>query len=74
MAYSKLLSKFYDPSNNNVAYISNMLQAARYLQNGAQEDLVDILFAGTKNDGLVFVFRKSELIQGLYKRWQNHDL
>lgn len=74
MAYSKLLSKFYDPSNNSVLYISNMLQCARYLQNGAQEDLVDILFDGTKNDGLVFVFRKSELIQDLYKKWQNHEL
>lgn len=74
MTYSKLLNRSYDPSNSSVVYISNMVQCHRYLQNGAQEDLVDILFEGTKNDCLVFVFRKSPLIQELYQRWQNHDL
>lgn len=74
MAYSKLLNKNYDPSNNNVVYISNMIQCCRYLQNGAQEDLMDILYTDTRNDCLVFVFRKSPLIQELYKKWQNHDL
>ena len=74
MAYSTLLKRYYDPSNSNVIYISNMVQCHRYLQNGAKEDLVDILFEGTRNDCLVFVFRKSELIQDLYKKWQNHEL
>lgn len=74
MAYSKLLNKNYDPSNNSVVYISNMIQCCRYLQNGAQEDLMDILYTDTRNDCLVFVFRKSPLIQELYKKWQNHDL
>ena len=72
--YSRLLNKHYDPSNSSVVYISNMVQCHRYLQNGAQEDLVDILFEETKNNCLVFVFRKSPLIQELYQRWQNHDL
>jgi len=74
MVYSKLLNRSYDPSNNSVVYISNMVQCHRYLQNGAQEDLVDILFEETKNNCLVFVFRKSPLVQELYQRWQNHDL
>lgn len=74
MTYSKLLNRYYDPSNSSVVYISNMVQCHRYLQNGAQEDLVDILFEETKNNCLVFVFKKSPLIQELYQRWQNHDL
>jgi hypothetical protein len=74
MAYSNLLHKSYDPSNSSVVYISNMVQCHRYLQNGAQEDLVDILYTDTKNDCLVFVFRKSPLIKDLYARWQEHNL
>ena len=74
MVYSELLKRHYDPSNSSVVYISNMVQCHRYLQNGAKEDLVDILFEETKNDCLVFVFKKSPLIQELYQRWQNHSL
>lgn len=74
MAYSRLLNKFYDPSNNSAVYLSNMVQCQKYLQNGGEVDLVDILYTGTRNDCLVFVFRKSPLIQELYKKWQNHDL
>lgn len=74
MAYSKLLNKSYDPSNSSVVYISNMVQCHRYLQNGAHEDLVDILYTDTRNDCLVFVFRKSPLIQELYSKWQQHLL
>lgn len=74
MKYSQLLNRYYDPSNDSAVYISNMVQCHRYLQNGAQEDLVDILFEGTKNDCLVFVFRKSPLVQDLYRKWQSHQL
>jgi len=74
MAYSRLLNKSYDPSNSSVVYISNMVQCYRYLQNGASVDLVDIKFEETKNDCLVFVFRKSPLIQDLYRKWQSHEL
>lgn len=74
MAFSHLLNKFYDPSNSSVCYISNMIQCYKYLQNGAECDLVDILYTDTRNDCLVFVFRKSQLIQDLYKKWQAHEL
>ena len=74
MAYSQLLNKHYDPSNNNVIYLTNMAQCCKYLQNGAQDDLVDILFTDTKHDCLVFVFRKSPLLQELYRKWQDHSL
>lgn len=74
MAYSELLGKRYDPSNGSVVYLSNMIQVHKYLNNGGKEDLVDILYSNTKNDCLVFVFRKSKLIQELYERWQKHEL
>lgn len=71
--YSTLFSKYYDPEN--VVYITSMLQCQRYLNNGASEDLVDILYSGTKRDDtLVFVFRKTQLIKELYKKWQAHEL
>ena len=75
MAYSKLLNKTYDPSNSNVIYLSNCLQVAKYLQNGASEFLVDILYDGVKKENtLVFVFLKTPEIQDLYRRWQSHEL
>lgn len=73
MTYSKILGKYYD--SDNVVYITSMLQCQRYLNNGAAEDLTDILYSGTKRDDtLVFVFRKSPLIKELYKKWQAHEL
>ena len=74
MSYSKLLNKHYDPSNNNVIYLTNMIQCYKYLQNGAESDLVDILYTDTKKDCLVFLFKKSPLINELYKKWQSHEL
>ena len=73
--YSKILNKYYDADDGNVVYVTNMLQVKRYLSNGASEDLVDILFTGTKReDSLVFVFKKTPLIKELYKKWQAHEL
>lgn len=75
LTYSRLLNKYYDADNDSVVYVSNVLQAARYLKNGAQEDLVDILYDGVKRaDTLVFVFRKSPHIKELYRKWQAHEL
>ena len=71
--YSTILNKYYDA--DNVVYITSMLQCQRYLNNGATEDLVDILYSGTKReDTLVFVFNKTPLIKELYKKWQAHEL
>ena len=73
--YSKILNKYYDSDNGSVIYVSNMLQAQRYLKNGAVEELVDILYTDTKrDDSLVFVFLKTPLIKELYKKWQAHEL
>jgi hypothetical protein len=73
--YSKLLNKYYDADDGKVVYITNMVQCSRFLNNGGVEDLVDILYTGTKRpDTLVFVFRKTPLIRELYRKWQNHEL
>lgn len=75
ITFSRILNKYYDSDNGSVVYVSNMLQAQRYLKNGAVEELVDILYTDTKrDDSLVFVFLKTPLIKELYKKWQAHEL
>ena len=75
LVFSKILGKYYDADDGNVVYVTNMLQAQRYLKNGAVEELVDILFTGTRrDDSLVFVFQKTPRIKELYKMWQAHEL
>ena len=72
-AYSRLLNRHYD--SDNAVYVANMLQAAKYMKNGAHEDLVDILYDGVKReDTLVFVFNKTPRVKELYKKWQAHEL
>ena len=71
--YSKLLNKYYDA--DKAVYIVNILQVARYMKNGAEKYLVDILCdKAKKEDTLVFVFEKSPLIKELYKKWNAHEL
>ena len=73
--YSKILNKYYDADDGNVVYVTNMLQAQKYLKNDAVDDLVDILYTGTRrDDSLVFVFKKTPRIKELYKMWQAHEL
>ena len=67
MVKSTITGKEYNPDNSSVIYVVNVVQAYKYLQNGASEDLVDILYTNTKNDCLVFVFRKSPSIKKLYE-------
>lgn len=75
LKYSNLLNKYYEPDNDKVVYIANMVQVAKFLKNGAQEYLVDILFDGVKKENtLVFVFQKTPEIRELYLKWQAHEL
>ena len=74
MSYSKILNKHYDPSNSSVIYISNMQQVYKYLNAGAEQDLVDILYTETKKDCLVFVFKKCPETAECYRKWQAHEL
>ena len=73
--YSKLLNKWYDTEPYGCAYITNPLQAVKFLNNGAVDDLCDILYSGTKRpDTLVFVFEKTPRVKELYAKWQAHEL
>lgn len=75
LTYSKIFGKYYDSDNGNVVYVTNMLQAQKYLKNDAVEELVDILFTGTRrDDSLVFVFLKTPRVKELYRKWQAHEL
>lgn len=74
MVYSSILNKYYNPSNDSVVYLTNTKQVFLYLNNGAQGDLVDILYAETKKDCLVFVFKKSKKVKELYELWNNRQL
>ena len=72
--YSRLLSRWYDA--DNVLYLTNIQQVYKYL-NASEEvadNLLDILYSGTRKDCLVFVFKKAPLMQELYHKWQNHEL
>lgn len=71
--YSNLFRKYYDA--DNAVYVVNMLQAAKYMKNGGEEFLVDILCDKAKKpDTLVFVFEKAPLIRELYRKWNAHEL
>ena len=75
LVFSKLLNKWYEADDGGIVYVTNMIQAVKYLNNGGVEDLCDILYSGTKRpDTLVFVFKKTPLIKELYKKWQVHEL
>ena len=74
MVKSKFTGKEYNPDNSSVIYVANIVQAQKYLQNGAEDDFVDILYTNTKNDCLVFVFRNRPSITNLYKPSNNHAL
>ena len=74
MVKSKFTGKEYNPDNSSVIYVVNVVQAYKYLQNGASEDWVDIVYTNTKKDCLVFVFSKSPSIKKLYELWNNHEL
>lgn len=72
--YSKLLNKYYD--SDSAIYISNFQQVYKYLNASEEvaENLVDILYSGTRKDCLVFVFNRTPIMQELYKKWQAHEL
>ena len=72
--YSKLLNKYYD--SDNVIHITNFQQVYKYLNASEEvaENLVDVLYSGTRKDCLVFVFNKTPLMQELYRKWNAHEL
>ena len=62
-------------TENSCVYVTNMLQAQRYLSCLGPEYLLDILYTGTKRkDSLVFVFQKCPETRRAKELWDNHEL
>lgn len=53
-------------------HIPNMLQNYKYLNNGGRKDLVDIICGS--NNRMIFVYKKTPLMNELYDKWCNHQL
>lgn len=74
MVKSNITGKLYSPDNSSVLYITNVQQVYKLLRNGGPDLLMDILYTNTKNDCLVFVFRKCQELRDLLTKWNNHEL
>ena len=73
MIKSMITGKEYEETN--CIYVSNMLQAQRYLAFLGPEYLYDILYSGTyRKDSLVFVFAKCPETRKAKELWDNHEL
>ena len=73
MITSGITHKSYQPES--CVYISNMLQAKKYLEILGGDILIDILWNSEKRpDSLVFVFPKNESTRELKKKWDNHEI
>jgi hypothetical protein len=73
MVKSMITGKVYDETK--CIYISNMLQAQKYLAYLGPEYLLDILYTGTyKKDSLVFVFERCPATRKAKELWDNHEL
>ena len=73
MVKSQITGKVY--AEAEAIYISNMLQAQRYLAYLGPEYLLDVLYSGTrKKDSLVFVFQKCPETRKAKELWDNHEL
>ena len=73
MVKSKITGREY--AENNCVYVTNMLQAQRYLSYLGPEYLLDILYTGTyRKDSLVFVFTKCPETRKAKELWDAHAL
>ena len=73
MVKSQITGKVY--VETDAIYVTNMLQAQRYLAHLGPEYLLDVLYSGTrKKDSLVFVFQKCPETRKAKELWDNHEL
>lgn len=73
MVKSQITGKVY--VETEAIYVTNMLQAQRYLAYLGPEYLLDVLYSGTrKKDSLVFVFQKCSETRKAKELWDNHEL
>lgn len=70
---SPITQKVYDSAN--CIYITNVLQAKRYLSYLGPEYFLDIKYTDThREDSLVFVFKKCPETRRAKELWDNHEL
>ena len=73
MIKSMITGREYE--ENNCVYVTNMLQAQKYLSHLGPQYLLDILYTGTyKIDSLVFVFERCKETRKAKELWDNHAL
>jgi hypothetical protein len=74
MITSKITGKQYEPGADCI-YLTNMLQAKKYLEYLGPEFLLDILWSSEhRPDALVFVWRKCPETKEAKQKWDNHIL
>ena len=62
-------------AENSCVYVTNMLQAQKYLAHLGPEYLLDILYTGIyRKDSLVFVFKKCMETRLAKELWDKHEL
>ena len=70
---SKITGREY--TENNCVFVTNMLQAQKYLAHLGPEYLLDILYTGTyRKDSLVFVFERCQETRKAKELWDAHKL
>lgn len=73
MATSQITHKTYNESE--CVFLSNMIQAKKYLENLGGDALLDIIYTSEKRpDALVFVFPRNEETRKLKILWDRHEL
>lgn len=73
MVESKITGKVYVEKDG--VYVTNMLQAQKYLNYLGPKYLLDILYTGTyRKDSLVFVFERCPETRKAKELWDNHEL
>ncbi len=73
MVKSMITGKEYIESE--ALYITNLVQAQKYLSHLGPEYLLDILYTGTRRkDALVFVFKRCQETRKAKELWDKHEL
>ena len=73
MIKSLITGREYD--EKGCIYVTNMLQAQRYLSYLGPKYLLDILYTGTyRKDSIVFVFERCPETRKAKELWDNHEL
>lgn len=68
---SLITGKVYDP--DKVWYVANNEQINFYNLNGAESEVLDVLYNSRKKE-FIFVYPKNEFMNLLYKKWNEQGV